>query len=216
MKIPAVGPWIVITSPKMVLDNGPEAQCHIQRGRTGDTDYSGRKSHPPDRRRVRPWQLESMEAKFTAVHGENTWRSAESVSGRGSTFCETEAIRRELPGLIEQIAARSILDTVLQALIRLTLVKPFLGFLGLPGFAHGGRHPNAPFIAGELGPELVIPDRPGTVIPNNQLGGLGGFRQEFNFPLAFPTQLEAFVRNVAGPAGRDAAAQVLRATRGKI
>ncbi len=113
-------------------------------------------------------------------------------------------------------AARSILDTVLQALIRLTLVKPFLGFLGLPGFAHGGRHPNAPFIAGERGPEVIIPDRPGTVIPNNQLGGMGGFRQEFNFPLAFPTQLEAFIRNVAGPAGRDSAVQVLRATRGKI
>ncbi len=62
------------------------------------------------RRRVRPWQLESMEAKFTAVHGENTWRSAESVSGRGSTLHETEAIRRELPGLIEQIGVRSILD----------------------------------------------------------------------------------------------------------
>jgi len=62
------------------------------------------------RRRVRPWQLESMEAKFTAVHRENTWRSAESVSGRGSTRSETEALRRELPGLIEQIGARSILD----------------------------------------------------------------------------------------------------------
>jgi len=62
----------------------------------------------------------------------------------------------------------------------------------------------------------VIPDRAGTVIPNNQLGGMGGISQEFNFPIAFPTQLEAFVRNVAGPAGRDGAIQLLRARQGRF
>ena len=114
-------------------------------------------------------------------------------------------------------AARSILNAVFEGLVRLAIVKPFLAFLGVPSFVHGGRPPlNRPSIVGERGPELFIPDRAGTVIPNNQLGDMGGISQEFNFPLAFPTQLEAFVRNVAGPAGRDAAVQVLRARQGRF
>lgn len=113
-------------------------------------------------------------------------------------------------------AAKAILQEVLQALIRIAIVKPILGALGLPGFVHGGRHPNAPFIAGERGPEVVIPDRAGTVIPNNEIGALGGIRQEFNFPFVFPSQLEAFIRNTAGPAGRDAAVAVLRARQGRF
>ena len=40
------------------------------------------------------------------------------------------------------------------------------------GFAEGGRPPvNQPSIVGEKGPELFIPDRSGTIVPNNQLGG---------------------------------------------
>jgi len=113
-------------------------------------------------------------------------------------------------------AARAILNEIFAALVRIAVVKAISTAFGAPAFAHGGRHPNAPFIAGERGPELVIPDRAGTVIPNNQLGGMGGISQEFNFPIAFPTQLEAFVRNVAGPAGRDGAIQLLRARQGRF
>ena len=113
-------------------------------------------------------------------------------------------------------AARAILNEIFTGLVRLAIVKPFLAAFGLPGFAQGGRHPNAPFIAGERGMEVVFPDRAGTVIPNNELGAMGGISQEFNFPLAFPTQLEAFIRNVAGPAGREEAIGVLRAMRGRF
>nr|BAR23297.1 phage tape measure protein [uncultured Mediterranean phage uvMED] len=47
------------------------------------------------------------------------------------------------------------------------------GLLGLlPGFANGGRPPvGRPSIVGERGPELFVPSRAGTIIPNNQLGG---------------------------------------------
>ena len=42
----------------------------------------------------------------------------------------------------------------------------------IQGFAEGGRPPvNQPSIVGEKGPELFIPDRAGTIVPNNQLGG---------------------------------------------
>jgi hypothetical protein len=43
-------------------------------------------------------------------------------------------------------------------------------FSGLKGFAGGGRPPtNRPSIIGEKGPELFIPDSPGTVIPNHSI-----------------------------------------------
>lgn len=71
------------------------------------------------------------------------------------------------------------------------------GFLGLPGtgnedkksggflagagefisnfFADGGRPPvGVPSIVGERGKEVFVPDQPGTIIPNDQLGKLGG------------------------------------------
>lgn len=45
-----------------------------------------------------------------------------------------------------------------------------LGNLGLPGYASGGRpDPYDPAIIGENGPELWVPDRPGTIIPNDEL-----------------------------------------------
>ena len=44
------------------------------------------------------------------------------------------------------------------------------GLLGM--FANGGPPPvGRPSIVGERGPELFVPDRAGTIIPNNQLGG---------------------------------------------
>jgi tape measure domain-containing protein len=44
------------------------------------------------------------------------------------------------------------------------------GLFGM--FANGGRPPvGRPSIVGERGPELFVPDRAGTIIPNNQLGG---------------------------------------------
>ena len=44
------------------------------------------------------------------------------------------------------------------------------GLLGM--FANGGRPPvGRPSIVGERGPELFVPSRAGTIIPNNQLGG---------------------------------------------
>ena len=51
-------------------------------------------------------------------------------------------------------------------------VNSFLGAIGIPGFANGGRPPvGRGSIVGEKGPELFVPDRAGTIIPNNQLGG---------------------------------------------
>ena len=46
------------------------------------------------------------------------------------------------------------------------------GLFGLLGFANGGRPPvGKPSIVGEKGPELFVPKRSGTIIPNDKLGG---------------------------------------------
>jgi phage-related minor tail protein len=44
------------------------------------------------------------------------------------------------------------------------------GFLAEGGSASAG----SAYVVGERGAELFVPDRSGTVIPNNELGGLGG------------------------------------------
>ena len=46
------------------------------------------------------------------------------------------------------------------------------GLLGILGFANGGRPPvGRASIVGERGPELFVPDRAGTIVPNNAMGG---------------------------------------------
>jgi hypothetical protein len=49
-------------------------------------------------------------AVFTDIYRRNGWANAESASGRGSTLAYTEVVRRELPRLLEELGARSLLD----------------------------------------------------------------------------------------------------------
>ncbi len=67
--------------------------------------------------------------------------------------------------------ASSVFSQIQRSLIQYG-VNSLLGGIGLPGFANGGRPPvGRASIVGEKGPELFVPDRAGTIIPNNQLGG---------------------------------------------
>ncbi|HEX5706416.1 MAG TPA: hypothetical protein VFX96_03930, partial [Pyrinomonadaceae bacterium] len=47
---------------------------------------------------------------FSGIYAENFWGEAESVSGRGSTLARTEVVRRELPSLLAEVGAKSLLD----------------------------------------------------------------------------------------------------------
>jgi len=50
------------------------------------------------------------------------------------------------------------------------------------GFQEGGRPPvGIPSLVGEGGPELFVPDRPGTIIPNDELRGMGGITIQQSF-----------------------------------
>lgn len=83
---------------------------------------------------------------------------------------------------------RSIIQDLLKIELKSQASKLFSaafgsgGFLSsLLGFAEGGQPPvNKPSIVGEKGPELFMPKTAGTIIPNDQLGGLGGGQSVVN------------------------------------
>lgn len=77
--------------------------------------------------------------------------------------------------------AKSILQQItaelLNMAIRAMIIKPLAGALGIPGFAGGTNFaPGGLALVGEKGPELVNLKRGSQVIPNHELGGLGGSR----------------------------------------
>ena len=48
--------------------------------------------------------------EFTRIYEQNHWQNAESRSGIGSTVAATAAVRRELPGFLEALGIRTVLD----------------------------------------------------------------------------------------------------------
>ena len=70
---------------------------------------------------------------------------------------------------------QSVAKQILQLGVNTLLKAAFPGaglFSGLLGFANGGRPPvGRPSIVGERGPELFVPDRAGTIVPNSAMGG---------------------------------------------
>ena len=52
----------------------------------------------------------SMEQTFDPIYRDNLWGDTESVSGPGSTLEQTAKLRKELPALLNEIAAKSLLD----------------------------------------------------------------------------------------------------------
>jgi len=51
-----------------------------------------------------------MEQTFAPFYTENRWGDDESVSGPGSSLARTAKLRRELPALLREIVARTLLD----------------------------------------------------------------------------------------------------------
>ena len=51
-----------------------------------------------------------MESTFAPFYTENRWGDDESVSGPGSSLTRTAKLRRELPALLQEVGARTLLD----------------------------------------------------------------------------------------------------------
>ena len=84
--------------------------------------------------------------------------------------------------------AQTIIDTLIRSQVQQLIAKTFggingggnigsgkglLGMGGVLGFLADGGPASAgnPYIIGERGPELFVPNQSGTVIPNNAMGG---------------------------------------------
>ena len=92
-------------------------------------------------------------------------------------------IKDGIKGLIKGTSTLSdLLNNVADRFLDLALNQALFGNAGgqtvtgglfkMLGFANGGRPPvGRPSVVGEKGPELFVPDRSGTIVPNNQLGG---------------------------------------------
>ena len=52
----------------------------------------------------------SLEKAFSEIYRTNAWQDNESVSGRGSTLERTKIIRSQLPSLLQELHAESLLD----------------------------------------------------------------------------------------------------------
>src|SRR5947209_6139565 len=52
----------------------------------------------------------SLDERFQYIFEKNVWSNDESRSGDGSTAAATEAIRRELPRVLADVEARTLLD----------------------------------------------------------------------------------------------------------
>lgn len=165
--------------------------------------------------RVQRRTSEKMTSQFERV-------SAQLGSSLHRSFSDAfVGIETSFGDMLKRMAADFLASGLLQ-LIGSAIGGPFGAFLtkGLPGFATGGSFT----VGGSGGTDsqlVAFRATPGERVdvrtPSQQGGGSPTvIRQEFNFPLAFPPQLEAFVRNVAGAAGRDAALQLMQASRGRF
>jgi 2-polyprenyl-3-methyl-5-hydroxy-6-metoxy-1,4-benzoquinol methylase len=52
----------------------------------------------------------SLATVFSEIHRTNAWRDPESVSGRGSTLAKTTVITSQLPVLLQELNAESLID----------------------------------------------------------------------------------------------------------
>jgi phage-related minor tail protein len=80
--------------------------------------------------------------------------------------------------------ARSIIDSLMKMYVKYMIVQPLFDAMfpgartaapAVGGKALGGPvQGNTPYLVGERGPELFVPNSGGNIIPNNKMGGGGG------------------------------------------
>ena len=91
-------------------------------------------------------------------------------TGIVNSLMEAKSVSEALGGVLNNIA-RQMMQLGINTLLKSTGIGIFAN---LPGFANGGRPPvGRPSVVGERGPELFVPDRAGTIVPNSALGGAG-------------------------------------------
>lgn len=146
-------------------------------------------------------------------------RAAEDIaSGLSRAILESrnnlDSFGRFAEDLLNRIAQR-----ILEVSITEPLVKGILGALnvkqvpgvGTTGKALGGQvQANRPVVVGEKGPELLIPNTSGNIVPNNKMGG-GGITVTQNFNISSGAEINQIDQKIA-----NAAPQIARLAQGGI
>lgn len=92
-------------------------------------------------------------------------------TGIVDSLMQAKSATEALSGVLNNVA-RQLLQLGVNSLLKVAFPTSSL-FSALPGFANGGRPAvGRPSVVGERGPELFVPDRAGTILPNGV--GMGG------------------------------------------
>jgi lambda family phage tail tape measure protein len=132
----------------------------------------------------------------------NIKTDAEYAAQTMQTFTQgfTDAIVRFVQ--TGKLSVKDLVNSMIADFARVQAQKLLASFMGgggggglfggaiIPGFlaAGGPAQSNTPYIVGERGPELFVPNNAGRVIPNNRLGGGGSETQVINNAVTYSIQ----------------------------
>ena len=82
-----------------------------------------------------------------------------------------------------------------------TIMAGVKSVFGLGKAGGGSVNPNMPYMVGERGAEMFVPNSAGTIVPNNQVGGDGGggnivIEQNLNFATGVSQTVRAEILNL--------------------
>jgi len=124
-------------------------------------------------------------------------------------------------------AFKSMASNIIAELYRIYVVKQITGFISSAIGLMGGPNPFAfkaiggpvqsdkPYVVGERGPEMFVPSRSGSIVPNNKLGGGGGVivNQVINVSTGVQQTVRAEIKQLMPQIADSAKAAVVDAKR---
>lgn len=117
--------------------------------------------------------------KFTEKGKSDFELLMDAINGFGNEFTSTLTEAFMTGKLNFKDMVNSIQRDILRMLIKKNISDPAVSFLGEFFKGFGGRamggpvSSNTPYMVGERGPELFVPNGAGSIVPNNKLGGGG-------------------------------------------
>ena len=109
-------------------------------------------------------QMIAAQLKMQAVELFLSFFTSITPSGGGAPKAPTAGKKGTIPSLAPGLGGSGPINDPKGLFAKPTLIAK--------GFANGGRPPiGRPSVVGERGPELFVPDRSGTIVPNHAMGG---------------------------------------------